>query len=392
MPVHFWRQAGYYFSLYAVLGLVSPYLGYWLSHAMGSQGMVYALAAFYATMVFVPTLWGHAAFTPRNGLSAPGQWLSFGSLGAAVFALGLTQVSAELPVLTSCFLVLAFGVFFNALVTLVESISYTLLETPTAFSRVRLFGSLGFMVCSVALGGTLVMSHPWTFPYLLAAIMTVAWLQSVPYKRVSMPVPRAAAPLGSSLWISARKLWPLWVVVLTTQAAFACYFAFFALRLREVGYSGPLVGVLFGLATAAEIFMFFRMGAVVSRWPPRTLVIVSTALTALRWLALSFITSTAWFPVVVLAQLTQAFGFSIFHVATLRVLHESVPATHFGAVRGIQEAVGYGVGGVIGVLLAGRLWASGDHSMVFLAACGLAIVSCLFSFFLPRILPSKTAP
>ena len=198
MTVYFWRQAGYFFFLYAVLGLVSPYLGYWLSGAMGGHGMKYAMATFYATMIFVPALWGYAAFSPRNGRALPGQWLAFGSLGAAVFSLGLTQVSADLPVLTACFLVLAFGLFFNALVALVESISYTLLESPSEFSRVRVFGSIGFMVCSVAIGGTVVLSHPWTFPYLVAAIMTVAWVSSTSYKRVSFhlpPPPPARLPL-----------------------------------------------------------------------------------------------------------------------------------------------------------------------------------------------------
>lgn len=385
MSVYFWRQARYYFFLYAVLGLVSPYLGYWLSGAMGGHGMKYAMATFYATMIFVPALWGHAAFSPRNGRALPGQWLAFGSLGAAVFSLGLTQVSADLPVLTACFLVLAFGLFFNALVALVESISYTLLESPSEFSRVRVFGSIGFMVCSVAIGGTVVLSHPWTFPYLVAAIMTVAWVSSTSYKRVSFPfTPAAPGQAPTPLSRSALRLWALWGVVATTQAAFACYFTFFALRLSEIGFSGSAIGALIGAGAAAEIYMFLRLGPLVARYSARTLIVFSTVITALRWVVLSLVTGPSWWPLLALAQASQAFGFSVFHVSCLRILKDTTPPAHFGALRGVSEAVGYGVGGALGVLLAGTLWEMGRHPAVFMLAALFAFSSCLFAIFLPR--------
>ena len=387
MPVHFWRQAGYYFSLYAVLGLVSPYLGYWLSEVMGSSGMRYALATFYATMIFVPALWGHVAFVPRNGFSAPGHWLSFGTLGAALFALGLTQISPQLPILTACFLVLAFGVFFNALVALLESISYQLLGSPSKFSQIRVFGSLGFMACSVVIGGTMVMSYPWTFPYLISAIMTIAWIQSLAYKTISLPSEDRKKSSSIPLSHSFAKLWPVWGLVASTQAAFACYFAFFALRMKEIGFSGPMIGVLIGLATAAEVFTFLKMGSFMSRHSPRTLILWSTALTSLRWVVLWMVASYSWvaFLVVALVQLTQSFGFSIFHVSTIRTLHESVPSGHFGTLRGLSEAFGFGVGGVLGVFLAGTIWEAGHHAEVFLVASGLAFISFLFALFLPRL-------
>lgn len=384
MPVDFWRQARYYFFLYAVLGLVSPYLGYWLSNTM-DEGMKYAMATFYSTMIFVPVLWGHAAFTPRAGQLRPGQWLTFASLGAAVFSLGLTQISPDLPVLTACFLVLAFGLFFNALVALVESISYVLLDSPADFSRIRVFGSIGFLVCSVALGGTIVFSHPWTFPYLLAAIMTVAWVQSTHYKRLILPSPPATPnQVPKSLPRSAMRLWALWGVVAMTQAAFACYFTFFALRLRDLGFSGIMIGVLIGVASAAEIFMFLRLGPLVARYSARALIIFSTLLTVVRWVVLSLVTGPSWWPVVVLAQMSQAFGFSVFHVSCMRVLRQNSPTVHFGALRGISEAVGFGLGAAAGVLMAGTLWEGGRHAGVFLLAAFLAFVSCVFACFLPK--------
>ena len=385
MPVYFWRQAGYYFFLYSVLGLVSPYLGFWLSNTMSEHGLKYAMATFYATMMFVPALWGHAAFSPRNGKIVPGQWLAFCSLGAAVFSLGLTQISKDIPVMTVCFLVMAFGLFFNALVALVESISYTLLNNPSDFSRVRVFGSLGFLVCSVTLGGNIVLSHPWTFPYLVSAIMTVTWLQSTHYKSVSLPISyQGPTNEGLSLWKSAKKLWSLWGVVALTQAAFACYFAFFALHLRNLGFSGIAVGGLIGVAVAAEIFMFLRLGPLVEKYSARRLIVLSGLLTVGRWLALSWVSGPAWWPVVALAQATQAFGFSVFHVSCMRVLKENTSSSQFGALRGLSEAFGYGLGAAGGVLLAGTLWEQGRHHSVFLLAAGLALGSALFALFLPK--------
>lgn len=386
MPVHFWRQAGYYFSLYAVLGLVSPYLGYWLLETVGSTGMRWALSAFYATLVFVPALWGHVAFSSRNGLSQPGQWLTFGTLGATVFGLGLTQVSSDLPVATVCFLVLAFGVFFNALVALLEAISYQILGDPSSFSRVRMFGSLGFMACSAAIGGTIVMAHPWTFPYLIAAIMSLAWIQSLAYKKVSISTLEEQGATRIRLGETFRKLWSVWGLVASTQAAFACYYAFFAIRMKEIGFSGPSIGVLIGIATAAEVFTFLKLGPFMARHDPRKLIMASTVLTSLRWLVISLLaTHSPWaLLILIVVQMSQSFGFSIFHVSMTRILHEQAPSAHFGTLRGAAEAFGFGIGGVIGVFLAGTIWDAGYHSSVFLAAAGLALISFVFACFLPQ--------
>lgn len=386
MPVNFWRQAGYYFSLYAVLGLVSPYLGYWLVETVGPDSMRWALSSFYATMIFAPALWGHIAFSPCKGLSYPGKWLAFGTLGAAVFGLGLTQVSPDLPLATVCFLVLAFSVFFNALVSLVEAISYQLLGNLSKFSQVRMFGSLGFMVCSAAIGGTIVMSQPWTFPYLVSAIMTAAWIQSLAYKKVSIPSSKQIPNKSNSLSKTFFRLWPVWGLVATTQAGFACYFAFFAIRMKEIGFPGPAVGILIGLATAAEVFTFFKLGPFMARHNPRHLIMISTALTSLRWAIISLSSFASWwvFALVALAQLTQSFSFSVFHVSTIRTLHENCPSAHFGTLRGVAEAFGFGVGGVIGAFLAGSLWSSGYHSSVFLAGSGFAALSFVFAWLLPK--------
>lgn len=367
----------FYFFIFACMGLISPYLGWWLNSVLNPEDLKYVLMVFNATLIVVPTIWGHWAFSGNT----PGRWLSHGTFAACLFALGLTQVSTQIPLLATCFLMLSFGVFFNPLLPLLEAMTYQQMKNPQMYSNIRLFGSIGFMVCSFVLGGMLLMDHPFLFPYLVSLLLFVCWIISFPYKSVpSMGVDIAATPIVQKKNVVEPKistallnLHPLWVITCVVQAAFACYYAFFALHLQGVVASGWMIGALIALATASEVVAFLKIDWFFKRWSPITLIVIACILLLIRWSVLS-VATTALIPIILLLQVTQAVGFSVFHTACLKIIHDKISPLQVGAAQGFYNAIGYGVGGCIGVFVGGVLWENYKGAGVFTFAALLCLL------------------
>ena len=188
MVKHF-HHARYFFFLFSAMGIVSPYVGWWLQQVLDPLSASTVLACLYATIIVVPSLWGHAAFTSNR----PGSWLSRGTLFACIFALGLTQIHSGQ------------------------------VEDTHTYSRIRLYGSLGFMIFSSIIGGVLVLSHPSLFPYLVSAVMLVAYVVSLPYQQA----PHIDYQLSGNMREAfPRLLWQLkglWVVVVLSKVSFVIY-------------------------------------------------------------------------------------------------------------------------------------------------------------------------
>lgn len=364
----------FYFFLFATLGLISPYLGWWLNSVLPQAYLKYALAAFYSTLVIIPTVWGHMAFANNR----PGRWLSHGTFAACVFAIGLTQISGNISIGAACFLIIAFGVFFNPLLPLLEAMVYQQMSNPQSYSNIRLFGSLGFMACSFLVGGVVLFNSPGLFPYLVAVLLFACWMLSLPYKNViplKEETPQGEEGVGKSLW----ALRALWVVTALTQASFACYYGFFAMHLKSVVEQGWIIGALIGLSTASEVLAFWKIDWFFKRFTPVGLIALSSGLSVVRWVVLAFATP-GLLPLITLLQCTQAVGFSVFHTACLKIIHDQLPSAHVGAGQGFYNAVGYGVGGCFGVFVGGILWETQKGFGVFVFAAVLCAVCLLWAW------------
>ena len=375
-----WIHARYYLFYFAALGLVSPYLGWWLASISPPGQLSYLLGAYQATMILIPSLWGYAAFSG----SRPGHWLSHGTLGAAVFALGLSQVPTA-GVGAAIFLLLAFGVFFNAILPHAESMVYMAQSgNASRYARIRVFGSFGFLLSSSVLGGLVVMEFPSVFPVLVALLLVATWLSSFGYKGHSpsdneTPQTDTVVPVRSLL-----RLWPIWTSSFFTQAAFACYYAFFALHMRSIGVSPLGVGVLIGVGVVFEVLAFWKIAAI-TRWArPWTWIVIAGVVSLVRWVGTGHAESGwGWFVILGVLQTMHAVCFSVFHSSCMALIYSSVPARHNALAQGLNNSAGYGLGGFVGVVVAGQLWAGpGQGFSVFMyAAClsamglGLAVLS-----------------
>ena len=169
------RFAFFYFCYYGALGAYTPYIGRWVV-ALGHGGYVVGamLVLWYGSRIVAPPVW--SALLRRS--QRPGVWLVVGSALTLGSFLGFTGVHATWPLLT---VMTVFGLFYNALMPQFEAMTLVALGTRSAdYGRVRVWGSIGFLLVAGSYGWLLdrlgSMAFPWVMAPWLLAMVAAAWL------------------------------------------------------------------------------------------------------------------------------------------------------------------------------------------------------------------------
>lgn len=368
------RLGGLYFAYFAALGCLVPFFSRYLAergHEPATIGRLMAVLA--AARVLSPLLGallierlGHRLALVRLGLG----------LAALAFA-GLLRQPGLLA-LGACLVV--FHLFFSAVLPQFETLTLSHLQArPAAYSRIRLGGSLGYMLCVVAAGAWFDRFGVGQLPVLvlLAVIGTLGLTFAVPEARGAHTRPGAAAAGGAS-W-RQPVVWALFLSCFCQQAATQPYYLFYDLFLRAHGYGGLAVGSLIALGVLAEIGMFLVIGRAIERWGVRPLMLGSIAIAALRWAATALWPEVV--PIMVLAVCLHAVTFAAAHALAMYALARLFPGRLQGRAQGLFASLVYGLGGIAGALLAGQLAQAHGWSASFLGAAGMCVLALAAAYW-----------
>jgi PPP family 3-phenylpropionic acid transporter len=265
------------------------------------------------------------------------------------------------------FVMSAFSFFWNASLPQLEATTMNHLGSETRrYSRIRLWGSVGFILTVAGLGPLLDRYGPGLLPAVLLALFTAIWLSS-------LAVPESASEHGKPAQEPLRRVLgrpmvvSLFSVCFLMQASHGPYYTFFTIYLENFGYSRTSIGQLWALGVIAEIGIFMFMPRLLSRFGARHLLLVATGLTSLRWLMI------AVFPMHVgligLAQTLHAGSFGLYHAVSIHLVHRLFTGIHQGRGQALYSSVSFGAGGAVGSLASGYLWEGlGPEPMFLLAA------------------------
>jgi PPP family 3-phenylpropionic acid transporter len=236
------------------------------------------------------------------------------------------------------------------------------------YGRLRLWGSVSFIIGAAASAPLVQVYGPRVIPLLLV----VAQLALAP---VLLMVPRGQ--LGHAE--HARAPWALvtpafatfLVTVFLAQASSGAWHGFFALHVRALGLPDSLPGLTFALAVLLEVALFHWGRRVLSWITPADLIFFTLLVTVARWALSAVVTSET---AVVLVQLGHVFTFSAFHLAGVALVVELVPAANATTGQSLYGLMGYGVGGTVGIGLAGLLVDALGTRGLFWFEAGLALL------------------
>jgi PPP family 3-phenylpropionic acid transporter len=362
----------YYFCSFSMLGAYLPYFPSWLE-AQGVDGVAIGViaSAMPAMNVLGPPAFG--ALADRLGLR--GGILRLSCAGALLAFAAITALSRDgaLPFAALLALVASFAFFRSPMVLLADVVALELAESPRApsYGRLRLWGSVGFLVTAAAAGrwidpSTLLL--PAAVALLLAATLVAAFFLPA---RVALPAPPAPGQVRALLADGGFQLFLL--AAFLGQGAQSVYDLCFSRHLRDLGAGGTLVGAAWALGVAAEVALLAASAPLLSRFGAPRLLMVAFAGATLRWLLIAGLRSP-W--LLLLLQPLHALSFALMWVASLGVVKDHAGPRTLASAQGVATASA-AAGMVLAMPLWGALYRRGGGALAFTTAAALSAAAAL---------------
>lgn len=375
-PLPFKRLAGFYFFRFGALGALMPYFSLYLKDAGFTAvqiGTVFSVLL--GTKVVAPHVWGWAADHYGHRLAL----IRLATAAAAVLFAFIPFVNTFLAL---ALLIGGYGFFSNAALPQFEAVTFSHLGGDDHhYGRIRLWGSVGFIVSVLALGGLLEITSSHVIPVwiitALACLLVASFL-----------VPDAHARLGSGydhghttgFWQVLRQ--PAVIALLTvcflSRLAHGPYMAFFSIYMEHYGYSRSLIGVLWAIGVIAEVALFAYLPRLVARFGLRRLMLAAMTLTTLRWAVLAAFPGLLF--VVLPAQVLHMATFGLYHGVAINLINRLFRGSLQGRGQAVYSSLSFGAGGAIGALASGYIWAAFAPQTLFWIASATAAVGLLVAW------------
>lgn len=358
-------------TYFAHIGFFNPYLPLWLKD-LGLPIVVISLLTSVQsfTRMFAPYAWG--ALSDHTGERVR-----------------LLRLSATVALLASVGLWFKGSAWWVGLVLLVlfthTSSMMSLTEAAMAhlvagdwgrYGRIRLWGSAGFML-TVLLAGAWFQSHgmkdfpAWTGVTLAGVLLCTWWLPDAREKPTHADA--AGEPIAPVLRQSAVR-WFFASLFFHVMAHFAIY-GFLSLYLDSLGYSKTMIGTLWAVSVLVEIAWFFTQGRLIGHLPMTRWLVVCGAATVLRMGLTAGLGN--WLVALFIAQVLHALTFASHHTACIAMVSRHFPGRLRGRGQALFTVIGYGFGGVLGVLAGGALVSWFGYEVMYGVAMGLAVLATL---------------
>ncbi len=382
-----------WFFYLGALGIFFPFFSLYLHENAGLTGtqMGFVLAVIPMMGLATQPLWGQIA--DRTGsrsrvLSALGVGALFG-YAALFYARGFVAIALATAALA----------FFQTAVipsSVAATLALTRNDGPYAFGRMRVWGTVGFLLVVVGFPPALHalqelwgpdvdrpgVSEPgleWMFP-ITAAVLFCGALAARALPRGGALALRA--PRGD--WRRLVRHRPFRRLLGFSLVAFLCLqgpMSMFPVFVRAHGGSLDSVGEMWILMLIPEIFLILMSGAGLQRFGPRGLLAIGVTAGGIRWLVCGFAPSLAWiYPVQVLHGVVVA---GLVLGAPLYV-EAVVPERLRSTGQGLLAMIGVSVGGICSQLATGWLIEHvGTNAPYIVGGAGALILGLLIPIWIP---------
>jgi len=261
---------------------------------------------------------------------------------------------------------IALGVGLALVLPYVELISLAAIGKER-YGKVRLFGSLGFIIVALVLVKFLSSAYiALDFLFVLSCVMA-----GVAYFVQRKGVKKENEQETYHNDISLLRDWKLWLGLLLMQTSFGSFYNFFTIYETDRGISLDMTIYLWSFGVIVEVAMLFFQGRFL-RSNLLSVLQVTIFATVLRWF-LVFAYPTI-LEVLFFAQALHALSFALFHSAAISYLflhykHKSLAQQFFSGIT-------YGLGGLMGALLAGFIYEYYPNYL-FLSSSAIALMALL---------------
>lgn len=359
------RLSAWYFCYFAFIGAFLPYFALYLQAIGFSAGRIAVLMSLGQFMrLLAPLLWSWLADSGGRRVG-----IVVGSTAAALASFSVVFLTEDFVGLLIGMAILHF--FWSASLPLVEALTLGhLAPNPERYGRIRLWGSVGFIVTVMGVGFLLDSAPIGSLLWVSWALLLGTLVSALTLREVKGHGAQATGPILQVL--RQRKVVFLLAAGLFMTAAHGALYVFYSIHLVAQGYGKSVVGLLWTLGVVAEIVVFLLMPRISAKVSMRQILLACFVLAALRFLLIGWM--AGFIGLLIVAQLLHGASFGAHHAATMAALNRWFVAGQQARAQALYGSIAYGAGGLGGALLAGALWESAGAAISFSAASVLAVI------------------
>lgn len=350
----------FFFAYYGYIGVFSPYASLYFADRGISAVQIGVLMSMMQVMrIFGPNLWGWVADHTRRRVMV----LRVTSAASALVFCGIFWGETFVFFFV---LMLTLNLFTSAQGPLSEALMLSSMRGDlTHYGRLRLWGSVGFIVTVIAAGQLLdwqgIRLMPWIALVLLIMVATVALNM-----REEVLMPRSQDTPSVRQLLKQREVIAFFVSTFLMIAAHASLYVYYSLYLSQIGYSKTVIGLMWSLGVVAEILFFYFQAPLFRRFGVATLMLTSLLIGVVRFLMIGF--GAESLVMLLIAQILHAATFGVHHSASVATLQRWFSGPLQARGQALFISVSYGLGGSLGGLLLSACWDTFGARLVYMIA------------------------
>ncbi|MFT6193450.1 MAG: PPP family 3-phenylpropionic acid transporter [Cognaticolwellia sp.] len=372
----FMRLSTNYFWYFGLLGLIVPFLAIFLdARGFTSLEIGEILAVITATKIVAPSLWAQLA-------DKSGQQLTIVKGGALLSLFCFSLIIWTFNYWPLMFSLAMFSLFITSILPQIEVMTLnSIRKSAKIYARIRLWGSIGFVIVAMLSGELIERYSAEAFSYIGIIILAGLFISTLLNTQPRIAKKTSVDNVSIKAKVFNRNFLLFFFAGLMLQMSFGPYYVFFALYLKNLAYSGFLIGIFIAIGVVAEIGVFVFAAIFFKSFSLKTLISMSILLTAFRWFIVGHFAHSDM--ALAFSQLLHALSFGLYHSASISFIQQHFNANQQSRGQAIYIGGVYGVGGAIGAYVAGLLWQEGIGAVrTFDFAAITALIGGVLALFL----------
>jgi len=242
----------------------------------------------------------------------------------------------------------------------------------TCYGRIRMWGSIGFIVSVSAAAYALDHYGIVALPTIAAALLVLTILAA--FRLHDVPRQRhKEAPLPLLTLLRRREVIAFFSSTALMVAAHTSLYTFYSLYLERNGYSKTVIGAMWSLGVLAEVALFYFQAPLLRRWRPMSLMYLTLLLAMARFVMIGAAAHLLW--LLIAAQLLHAATFALHHSSSVMTLQRWFSGPLQARGQALYMSLSYGIGGSLGGLFLAQCWELAGPASVYYVAAGLCALS-----------------
>ncbi len=373
LKVPYWRLSSFYFFYFALLGCIAPFWALFLSDRGYSALEIGELMGLFGLVrMIAPNVWG--ALGDYTGKRMP-----LLRVGCAVCFLIFSNIFWVDSFFYMACIMVGYGFFWAAVLPQFEVVTLNYLKDRTDdYSKIRIWGSIGFVVVVLLLGWVFDFLSVSYLPVFMLVMLLAIFICSLGVRgAIQKKYEEESAGFMVLLW--RPEVIAFLCAAFLIQFSHGAYYTFFSLFLEARGYSKTMIGFLWALGVMAEVLVFLVVHVLFRHVGYKSVLIVSLLLASVRWYFTAHFSDVLW--MLMLLQISHAATFGTMHAVSMHYVHKFFKGRHQGQGQALFASFTYGAGGALGTYISGLVWQQ-DLGVTMFELAGLSALVGMFIAFI----------